>query len=305
MTDADPSTELLGEMSVAPLQLFRLGGDQSRDRSLTGAKAAALAELWSSLDGRIPPGVVVPATHSAVFLLDPDQDRYREAAAALRAAATDIGANRWAVRSSAVEEDGDDRSYAGQFDTVLGVASPDDLPAAVATCVRSVVSQRAEAYRSVSQTSAAPTSPGVLVQAMIAADRSGIAFTRNPVTSAKEIVINAAYGLGDLVVGGRITPDEIIIADPDATPTITIGRKHLMSVLAGSGRSEIPVPASLQSRCSLTNDQIATVARAALDCETFFGHPVDVEWVISRQELYVVQARPITATSPSSEGDLT
>jgi pyruvate,water dikinase len=130
---------------------------------------------------------------------------------------------------------------------------------------------------------------------MVAADRSGVAFTVNPLTGADEIVINASYGLGDLVVSGVITPDEFIVDRSGRVSTLTIGSKREMTVLTHRGIQRTAVPTSLREAPCLGDSQLSLVVDATRACELNLGFPVDVEWALSDNKLSILQARPVTA----------
>jgi pyruvate,water dikinase len=201
---------------------------------------------------------------------------------------------RYAVRSSALDEDLAGYSFAGQYETALGLSSVYDIITAIGTCVHSAVSARIAAYRSAS-VQETTSAVGVLIQEMVPADRAGVAFTINPLTSANEIVIDASFGLGDLLVSGHITPDEFIIDTSRQVSKLTVGSKRLMSVLTHNGIIHTPVPKSLQIIPSLSDGQLHEIISAARACESALGYPVDLEWALSGNMLFILQARPITA----------
>jgi pyruvate,water dikinase len=136
---------------------------------------------------------------------------------------------------------------------------------------------------------------GVLIQEMVPADRAGVAFTINPLTGENEFVINAGFGLGDLIVGGQITPDEFIIDSSCQVSKLTVGSKRLMSVLTHRGIIRTPVPESLQLIPSLSDGQLKEIISAARACRSALGHPVDLEWAVNGNMLFILQARPVTA----------
>jgi phosphoenolpyruvate synthase/pyruvate phosphate dikinase len=150
------------------------------------------------------------------------------------------------------------------------------------------------AYRSASVQESTPA-VGVLIQEMVPADRAGVAFTINPLTGASEILIDASFGLGDLLVSGQITPDEFIIDTSGQVSKLTVGSKRLMSVLTHRGIICTPVPESLQAIPSLSDGQLKAIISAARACESALGHPVDVEWAVNGDMLFILQARPVTA----------
>jgi pyruvate,water dikinase len=241
-----------------------------------------------------------------------ESDRLAEASQALLAAlgehSPDMG-KRYAVRSSALDEDSAGYSFAGQYETALGLSSVHDIIAAIGACVHSAESARIAAYRRAAsvQESTHESAPavGVLIQEMVPADRAGVAFSINPLTGANEIVIDASFGLGDLLVSGQITPDEFII-DTSRRDTswqdtswrvskLTVGSKRLMSVLTHQGIIRTPVPESLQAIPSLSDGQLNEIIAAARACESVLGYPVDLEWAVNGNMLFILQARPVTA----------
>lgn len=185
-------------------------------------------------------------------------------------------AQRFAVRSSGIGEDGAGHSFAGIHETFLSVERP-QIGEAARACLLSTTSEQARAYRA-SHGLGGDTRAAVLIQPMIESLISGVAFTVNPVTGAPELLIDAAPGLGDDLVSGRIEADRYRLRRPDA---VLLER----SVVAG--------------RPPLSDDLLARLARLLLDVEAHFGAPQDVEWTVDRSALWLLQSRPIT-TVPSA-----
>ena len=176
-----------------------------------------------------------------------------------------------AVRSSAVGEDGDEDSYAGQHDTFLAVDSPSKAWESYRQCVDSIHSDRAVAYRS---TRGLPTPRmAVIVQAMVDADASGVLFTRHPITDEETLVIEAGEGAGAVVdgTGGTVT----LVTSEDASPTILVPHSD------GSDPIEVPVQA---------------LADLADRLKAIYGDALDIEWAIQGGVLSLLQVRPITTT---------
>ena len=176
-----------------------------------------------------------------------------------------------AVRSSAVGEDGDEDSYAGQHDTFLAVDSPSKAWESYRQCVDSIHSDRAVAYRS---TRGLPTPRmAVIVQAMVDADASGVLFTRHPITDEETLVIEAGEGAGAVVdgTGGTVT----LVTSEDGPPTILVPRSD------GSDPIEVPVP---------------PLADLADRLKGIYGDALDIEWAIQGGVLSLLQVRPITTT---------
>ncbi|MFD8499358.1 PEP/pyruvate-binding domain-containing protein [Amycolatopsis sp. NPDC059657] len=226
-------------------KLLRLAEVTTADVPRAGRKAAVLGELIR--DGfAVPDGVVLTPS--------PDPLTCAEVRALLDAV-RGLGDGSFAVRSSGVAEDLADRSYAGAYQTVLGVQGEKALAEAVLGVLAS----------------AGDTNPmAVLVQRMVPADAAGVAFTVNPVTGETEVLLNAVEGLADRLVSGEIDPDEWIVRD------------HSARLAYGSG-------------AAITAAQAVEVSRVAERVAGRFGAPQDIEWAIADDELYVLQARPVTA----------
>ena len=190
-------TTTAGTAAVLPLAV-------ATDYHIAGRKAATLARL-AARGFPVPPGVVVPAD-----VMDQAVDRNLEvsadATADLLRAARALGDVPLAVRSSGVHEDGADASYAGLFTTVLDVRGGAALVEAVRACWRSAFDAQVTSY--------APAQPprlAVLVQPMVAATAAGVAFTADPVTGERCVVIDAVVGIGDRLASGAATPDRWIV----------------------------------------------------------------------------------------------
>jgi phosphohistidine swiveling domain-containing protein len=219
------------------------------------------------------------------------------------------GVSTVAVRSSSTREDDEAASGAGLHLTVLDVASEDALLDAVRACWASLYTPAVLAYlRARAQRAAAvgarPTAAesvqvGVVVQAMVPADVAGVLFTVNPLTGdGGEIVINASWGLGSLVVDGRVSPDTWRIdKDSGLARDQVVGEKRLRAVVTGTGVREEPVPDEQVAQASLTPHQVEELVALARRVEAHFGDARDVEWAFAGGTLYVLQARPVTTVA--------
>jgi pyruvate,water dikinase len=201
-----------------------------------------------------------------------------------------------AVRSSAVDEDSPGASFAGQYQTFLNVTGVNAIAVAVAKCWSAMVDPQVIAYRC-QQGLAEHSKAAVIVQQLVDADVSAVAFGANPITGATtEVVINAAWGLGESLVGGQITPDAYIVNKSNqAVIGREIARKAQMTMRAGQGVTLAPVPTARQTSPTLTDPQIAAIARLASALELRYGWPVDIECAYADQCLYLLQCRPITS----------
>jgi pyruvate, water dikinase len=211
-----------------------------------------------------------------------------------------------AVRSSAASSPVADASFAGIFDTYLGVAGAQRVLDAVRQCWGSLFTGRALAYRLRKNIShhAMPIAVGVIE--LIHARASGVAFSVHPVTGKPDrIVIETSWGWGEAIVQGLVNPDHIEVGKADGRVLkYDVAHKTVVSAFDfATGRvSEIDMPASLADRRVLDDEQIQAVADAVKSIEEHYGYPVDVEWVISRHRragdlVSIVQSRPVTVTA--------
>jgi pyruvate,water dikinase len=211
-----------------------------------------------------------------------------------------------AVRSSATAEDLPEASFAGQQETYLGVSGERSLLDACRRCFASLFTDRAIAYRIHHGFDHLAVRLSIGVQRMVRADlgAAGVMFTLDPESGFENVIlINAAYGLGEAVVGGQIDPDEFWIFKPTlATGHQAIlkrapGRKDWKLVIGADGapRRE-PVPADERRRFSLSDAQALELARFGLAIEAHYGRPMDIEWARDGADgqLYILQARPET-----------
>ncbi|MEO8084358.1 MAG: PEP/pyruvate-binding domain-containing protein, partial [Ardenticatenales bacterium] len=234
----------------------------------------------------------------------------REVAEAIGAAYAVLGAGdpAVAVRSSATAEDLPEMSFAGQQDTYLNIQGRDAVLDAVKRCWASLWTARAIGYRARHGIASADVSLAVVVQALVPAETAGILFTANPLTGARdEVMINAAWGLGEAVVGGQVTPDTFVV--DKATHVIRradVADKAVQTIRVDGGTREATVPTALRTAPTLSPEHIARLTELGNRIEDLFGHPVDVEWAIAGGAIAILQARPITALpEPRTELDWT
>ncbi|MBK9945078.1 MAG: pyruvate, phosphate dikinase [Kouleothrix sp.] len=252
-------------------------------RELAGldpADPAALEAAALRIGGAFAAGATPPEIVAAVA----------EAYAGLRGAAV-------AVRSSATAEDLPGASFAGQQETYLNIRGADAVLEAVKRCWASLWTARAIAYRLKNQIDQATVALAVVVQELVDASAAGIMFTANPVSGKRdELVINAAWGLGEAIVSGAVTPDTLTLQKAGGRVLHReIAEKAIMTVRTASGTGEVPVPDDRKSKPVLSDAQVAELARLGARIEQFYGMPMDVEWALAGGTLFVVQARPITA----------
>jgi rifampicin phosphotransferase len=254
------------------------------DERLCGGKAATLARL-AAAGFTVPGGVVITTGGFAAHVMALDGENSDLATAiraapmpgavaeSLRNALADMVAGPLAVRSSCVAEDLPTASFAGQYTTILGVHGFDATVDAVRECWASAFELHVERYRAERRVQAAAMA--VLIQPLIDADAAGVAFTANPVTGARdETVVSAVRGLGDRLVSGQSSPDEWVVRED---------RAHCLSAREGA----------------LHGTQAVAVAELARRVERQLGSPQDIEWAIRDGEIFLLQARPITALPPA------
>lgn len=320
---------------------------RSGDGDSFGGKSATLGELIAA-EIPVPPGFAVAASAFAAFVEDaglggmiaaetarmspddvdsvaaashaiseamrsaPVPDAVREEVARRYAALADAsgaGEPPVAVRSSALGEDSQDATFAGQQETYLWVRGADHVCDAVRDCWVSLYGPPAMAYRARLEAlggGAAPARPamGVAVQLMVDAEVSGVMFTCNPVSGDPSMVaVNASWGLGLAVVGGEVTPDDYLVSKV----TREVVREHVHSKhveyvpdAGGRGAVRVEVPAERRAVPCLDRAALDALVEVAARVERYFAGHQDVEWVLARgrdlpERLSVVQSRPVTA----------
>ncbi len=204
----------------------------------------------------------------------------------------------FAVRSSSPQEDLHGASFAGGYATRLGVA-PDGLLEAIRTCFVSMFDERVIAYKVARGIGLDAPSMAVVVQAQIASEIAGVAFSLNPLNNDyDEAVIDANWGLGETVVAGEVTPDHWVL-DKLSGKLIEerIGSKRISRWLQSDG-GLVDRAGHRAAEACLTAEQLAEISQLLQRLEAAFEHPVDVEWAIADQRLYLLQARPVTAFVP-------
>jgi phosphohistidine swiveling domain-containing protein len=206
-----------------------------------------------------------------------------------------------AVRSSATAEDLPGASFAGQHDSFLNVRGEKALLDAVKRCWSSLWTARAMDYRARQGIEPSAVWMSVIVQQMVDAEASGVLFTANPLTGARdEVVLDASWGLGEAIVGGSVTPDHIVVdKTTDAIRTIVIGDKAVMTTLSDTGTVEREVEKNKRRAQVLSAAQVTELVVLGRAIEWLYGAPQDIEWCLANTKVYIVQARPITALPPA------
>jgi pyruvate,water dikinase len=251
-----------------------------------GGKAVQLGEaIRAGLP--VPPGVALGA-HLVETVARGNPDA-RAALATVRARLE----GPLAVRSSCIGEDSSSASFAGQHETTLGVHTTEELVEAVGAVRRSGSSPEAHGYRR-RLGLGDQARMAVVVQRLVDAEVAGVLFTRHPVSGADERLVEAAWGLGESVVQGSVTPDRYRLARDGAVLDRTAGRKaHAVRARPGGTIAE-PVEGDRVGALCLDDDALAALHRLALRCEESFPGPSDIEWAFAGGALWLLQRRPLT-----------
>ena len=318
-------------MAVAWLEDVR-----ATDLGTVGGKAASLGELTEA-GLPVPPGYVVTAGTYRTFIeeagiddelfeaVDVDSDDSEALEAAHDRAhelimetpvpesvregileayrALDDGKAFVAVRSSATAEDLPDASFAGQQETFLNVTE-DDLVERVKECWASLFSQRAIYYRNQKGFPHHEVDIAVVVQKMVDAEKSGVMFTSHPSTGDPRIIIEAAWGLGEAVVAGAVSPDNYVVDRTTSdVENMTVATKKVMHVKdeATGETIETEVPEEKRDEQVLTQGEIDRLVELGKKVEDHYGEPQDVEWAVVDGEVYMLQSRPITTIDEGAD----
>lgn len=274
------------------MNLIKLFNDVDKDDiELVGGKALSLSRLIQA-GLPVPPGFVITTeaykNSKSVGVSSELKDAILDAFDAL-------GATVVAVRSSAIAEDSTDASWAGQFESYLNV-NREQLIDSVEKCWESVSSDTVNAYAEGKSTDKEQLAIAVAVQKMVKSEVSGVAFSVNPVTKdTDEIMIEAIYGLGELLVQGMITPDNYIVDKHSfGVKKKSTKTKSVMLVYKDGENVEQPVSENQRDESCLTDEQIVELSELVNKIEQYYGTPQDIEWALENNKFYVVQSRPIT-----------
>jgi pyruvate,water dikinase len=303
------------------------------DLPLVGGKGANLGEL-TNLEIPVPPGFIVTTQSYFHFLddsglrtkikgilkkLDADNSKNLEKSATrikelitnarmpqkiadeIKEAYAKLG-GLVAVRSSATAEDLPEASFAGQQRTFLNIQGEEEVVAAVQGCWASLFEPRAIFYREQHGLNHIRVGIAVVVQRMVQSKRSGVMFTREPVTNDEKVAIEAVYGLGEAVVSGGVTPDLYLVDKKNfAIIHKMIARQEWQLTKSSKGNTDIeetnvqlPISEDLQGKQKLSDKEIVTLAKLGTKIEKLYQFPQDIEWAKDDNKLYIVQTRPIT-----------
>ncbi|MFW6376615.1 MAG: phosphoenolpyruvate synthase [archaeon] len=210
-----------------------------------------------------------------------------------------------AVRSSATAEDLPDASFAGQQETFLNVTG-ERLLERVRECWSSLFTQRAIYYRKQQGFDHSVVNIAVVVQEMVDAEKSGVMFTSHPSTGAPNVIIEAAWGLGEAVVSGAVSPDNYVVdRESGSVEEVTVAEKKVMHEKdEGTGDTvEREVPEDRREARVLSDDELDRLVELGERVEDHYDTPQDVEWAIVGSEVFMLQSRPITTIAEGSDAE--
>ena len=210
-----------------------------------------------------------------------------------------------AVRSSATAEDLPDASFAGQQETYLNVKDEDDLFDKIRKCWSSLFTARAIAYREKQGYSHSEVKLAVVVQRMVNSEFSGIMFTKNPNNGADQIIIEAGYGLGEAIVGGEVTPDTYVVDKAKRNIIKKIVSSQSWKYIRGpkGGVVKEDMPEDMVKAQKIPDKRVSEIAEIGRQIEIHYDKPMDMEWCVENDKVYIVQARPITVTGDSATNE--
>jgi phosphohistidine swiveling domain-containing protein len=298
---------------------FVLGFDEVRegDTHLVGGKGLRLAEMAQAGLPVLPGFCVTTAAYRAfltyngleVVVSAGDETAVRnhiatadlppDVASAIREAHETLQ-DPVAVRSSATAEDSQDASFAGQYDTFLNVAGSEAVLEKVRACWAGLWSERALAYMREQGLDPFQADMGVVVQRQGRAQAAGVLFTLNPLTGREEeMVVEAAWGLGEAVVSGRVTPDHYVVnAEDRQVLTRDIANQSIILVTDDDGGvREEPLPSSQRDQPVLSDEQLSELTELGYRVQALYGYPQDIEWALVDGVFVLLQTRPLTSFS--------
>jgi len=213
-----------------------------------------------------------------------------------------------AIRSSATAEDLPEASFAGQQDTYLNVKGPEDLIKYVRKCWASLFGARAIFYREENNFDHSKVYIAVVVQEMVDAEKAGVMFTVHPSTGEEKILIEGAWGLGEGVVSGTVTPDTYWLdkATGQLLQKQVSEKKTMFQKKSEDGQTvQIPVPDDLKNKQVLDDAELAQLVELGKKIQEHYQFPQDTEWAIENEKIYMLQSRPVTTldmSTTSAEG---
>jgi len=217
-----------------------------------------------------------------------------------------------AVRSSALDEDSAGHSFAGQLSSFLYQRTPTEILNSLKSCWASAFSERCLFYRQQNNLSSNNIKVAVIIQQMIEAEKAGVLFTGDPINQdGHTMVINSVYGVGEGLVSGELDADAFFINKTNLPHRLEITSQNIVSKeemllcsLEKGGLEKHKVLPQNANLPSLNQEELTLLAKAGMSIEDYYHHPQDVEWCFSKNQLYILQSRPITTPVPNFKGHL-
>lgn len=277
------------------MELVDFGKIQDSDVALVGGKAFSLGRLIQAGIPITNGFVITTKAYSKNGKIHSDLqqkilDKFDE-----------LGFERVAVRSSATAEDSAAASFAGQLETYLNT-NRQDLIQNIENCWQSLKTKRVQEYSKAQNIDEDKNAVAVIVQGMVDSHKSGVAFTVNPVTNNdNEMLIEASWGLGELIVQGTITPESIgILKSTGEITARTSPNQTEEMVFSNNENMIIPIDQKKVGQDILTNAEVSELVNLMIEVEQYYGKPQDIEWAFADGKLWLLQARPITTINDSS-----
>lgn len=265
-----------------------------RDVKEVGGKGSSLGELIRA-GLSVPNGFVIT---TQVYKKFSNQELSSDVIRDIINAFEKLETDRVAVRSSAVSEDSLSSSWAGQLESYLNVKK-EDLISRIRDCWNSMRSERVLSYIAERGLEGDNLLISVVVQKMIESEVSGVMFSVNPITqNNREIMIEAGYGLGEMLVQGLITPDNFLV-DKNSLEIKekNINAQETMLIYQDGENKEVPITIGKKNEPALNDVQIKELAKLAVLVEKHYNYPQDIEWALEKGKFYLLQSRPITTLS--------
>ena len=266
---------------------------QIKDFQQVGGKAASLARMIQA-GLPVPPGLVILS--QAFDQSGISVQAWQKAQKMILKFREEDPQISFAVRSSAISEDSDLTSFAGEFESFLNASEDMEIFSAINQVYESRLTERVKIY---SENKGISDSHliSVILQQLIPAESSGVMFTANPLTGIiDEVMINAAWGLGESIVDGMVNTDNIIVKKVNKKIIKKeVVKKEKMTILSEHGTQLSRVSEDQQMAQVLSQKQVLELLDLGLKIEKLFGKPMDIEWVYAKNNFQIVQARPITS----------
>ena len=210
-----------------------------------------------------------------------------------------------AVRSSATAEDLPEASFAGQQSTFLNVKGAEDCVQMVKECWASLFEPRSIYYRTENKFDHLKVGLAAVVQEMVQSEKAGVMFTVDPMTQDRnKISIEGAYGLGEVVVSGSVTPDRYVVDKNTFKMDVKeVATQTWMLVKVNEKNAHMNVREDMQARQKITDQQIIGLAQLGKKIEQHYGKPQDIEWAVADNKIFIVQSRPITTLRKEVQAD--